>query len=73
MLNDKVFSTLKQEAARAGRSFKNHLNGILEWTLKERKKQRRFQLKWKTMRGRCPPAVDVADRDRLYDFLDKTP
>ena len=73
MLNDKVFSTLKQEAVRTEKSFKDYLNGILEWALKERRKQRPFRLKWQTMKGHRPPIVDIADRDRLYDFLDKNP
>ncbi|HET6581792.1 MAG TPA: hypothetical protein VFG69_00070 [Nannocystaceae bacterium] len=32
---------------------------------------KRFRLRWKTHRGRLLPGVDVADRDALFDSMDR--
>jgi Ribbon-helix-helix protein, copG family len=70
-LDDELVKAVKREAADSGRT----MTDIIEQSLRESllrlaapKKPYRFKLP--VVKGRRPPAVDINDRDALYDFME---
>ena len=71
-LNDQLLGRAKNEAARTGAT----LTGFVETALREKlmnddRHRSPFTLELKTVRGHAPPNVDIADREALYDVLDR--
>jgi hypothetical protein len=71
-LDDQLLETAKRRAADAGKSLKAYVEDALRAQITPRSgRTRRFKLVLPTVAGTRPPAVDVADRRALYDFLDE--
>lgn len=71
-LNDELLKDAERQAAASGAT----LTAFVEEALRVRMRQRlelrkRFRLDLPIVEGKRPPAVDVADRTALYDFLEK--
>jgi hypothetical protein len=73
-LDDRLLEAAKQRAAAAGKTLKAYIEDALRAQMLPRvHRGERFRLALPTVRGTRPPAVDVADRRALYDFLDEKP
>ncbi len=71
-LSDDVLRMARQKAARENRSLKDVINESLRLglTLGQRRLERKYAFRLKTVRGRIMPGVDLHDRDKLFDLLD---
>jgi len=70
-LNDRLLERAKRAAAREGKTLTAFLEEALSARLAPKPSAaERFELVLPTMRGTRRPAVDVADRSALLDFLD---
>lgn len=72
-LNDQVLRQAKRRAARDGMT----LTRFVEDALRERlagtgSRRPPFRLRLETVTGESPPNVDIADRDALYEVLDRS-
>lgn len=71
-LDDRLMRDLKRRAAETGRT----MTDLMEEALREHLARASAPLadrdfRWTTVRGRGRPAVDLADRDALYDFMER--
>lgn len=73
-LDDALMAEVKRRAAAEGKTMKAFLEESLLARLRPRAKSRtRYRLELPVVKGSSPPAVDVADRRALHDFLDGKP
>lgn len=71
-LDDELLAEAKRRAAMAGVSLKAFVEDALRAHLLPQPRRRpRYRMKLPVVRGDAPPAVDIADRGALYDFLDR--
>jgi hypothetical protein len=71
-LDDDLVRRAKQEAARAGIPLRRLVEDALRARLLPRRHDRpRFRLEVPIVHGSAPPAIDVADRDALYDLMER--
>ncbi len=71
-LNDRVLHLAKRRAARDGVTLTRFVEDALRERLAEsREAKRGYRLKLETVTGHAPPNVDIADRDALYDVIDR--
>lgn len=71
-LDDRLLERAKRSAAREDKTLTAFVEEALRARLAERPAARgEFRLVLPTVRGVCPPAVDIADRNALLDFLDE--
>lgn len=71
-LNDRVLHLAKRRAARDGVTLTRFVEDALRERLAEsREAKRDYRLKLETVTGHAPPNVDIADRDALYDVIDR--
>lgn len=71
-LDDGLVRRAKQEAARAGMTLRQFVEDALRARLLPRGRRRpHFRLELPIVEGTLPPAVDVADRDALYDLMER--
>ena len=71
-LDDELLRLAKQQAAKDGVS----LRVLVEDALRARllpvtRRRKRFKLELPVIEGRAPPAVDIGDRDALYDLMER--
>ncbi len=72
-LNDQVLRQAKQRAARDGITLTRFVEDALRARLAGTGSRRPpFRLRLETVTGDAPPNVDIADRDALYDVLDRS-
>lgn len=72
-LNDQVLRQAKQRAARDGITLTRFVEDALRARLAGTGNRRSpFRLRLETVTGDTPPNVDIADRDALYDVLDRS-
>ena len=72
-LNDQVLRQAKRRAARDGITLTRFVEDALRARLAETGSRRpRFRLRLETVTGDAPPNVDIADRDALYDVIDRS-
>lgn len=70
-LEDRLFRAAKARAAERGETLTSFVESALRERLREgRKSGKPFRFRPLTKRGRVPPAVDVADRDALYEWME---
>ncbi|MFN7943531.1 MAG: CopG family transcriptional regulator [Thermoanaerobaculia bacterium] len=70
-LEDRLFRAAKARAAERGETLTSFVESALRDRLREgRKSGKPFRFRPLTKRGRVPPAVDVADRDALYEWME---
>lgn len=71
-LDDKLLRLAKQRAAAEGIPLRAYIEDALRARLLPRSRgQRRFTLELPIVAGRAPPAVDIADRNALYDLMER--
>ena len=71
-LNDRVLHLTKRRAARDGTTLTRFLEDALRARLADTKNRRRgFLLRLETVKGTAPPNVNIADRNALYDVIDR--
>jgi Arc/MetJ family transcription regulator len=68
-LDDRLLREAKKRAADRGTTLTRVVEDALRDALQERTPTG-FKLTLTTVRGTRPPAVDVSDRDALYDFME---
>lgn len=71
-LDDDLLSDAKRRAAGAGTTLKAFVEEALRARLLDRPEfPKRFRLELPVVEGTSPPAVEVADRRALYDFMEE--
>lgn len=71
-LDDELLAEAKRRAAASGTTLKAYVEDALRARMLPKPAARtRYRLDLPVVRGEAPPAVDVADRNALYDFLDR--
>jgi hypothetical protein len=71
-LDDELLRRAKQRAAAEGVSLRRLVEDALRARLLPATKLRKaFKLSLPVVRGKRPPAVDIADRDALYDLMER--
>jgi hypothetical protein len=72
-LNDELLRRAKERAAAAGISLRTFVEDALRARMLPPAHDRApFKLTLPVVTGRKPPAVDIADRDALYDLMGST-
>lgn len=70
-IDDRLLALARKRALEKGTSLRNVVESALRRVLMESKKTPgRFRLKWKSVRGRRLPGVDISDRDALYQRME---
>jgi hypothetical protein len=70
-IDDNLLAAARKRAAERGMTLTAVIENALAAALAPRPAgERRFELTWKTHRGRLLPGVDIADRDSLFDAMD---
>ena len=69
-LNDEVLRRTKESAAKSGVTLTRFVEDALRAKLVP-KSGPPFRLKLVTVRGTSAPNIDIADRDALYDVIDR--
>jgi hypothetical protein len=70
-LDDELVKAVKKEAAESGRTMTEIIEQSLrETVLRPAARSKPFRLRLPVVKGRRPPAVDINDRDALYDFME---
>jgi hypothetical protein len=71
-LDDELLRQAKQRAAAAGLPLRAYIENALRAQLLPRARGRKaFRLVLPVVAGKAPPAVDVADRNALYDLMER--
>jgi hypothetical protein len=71
-MDDELLRRAKREAAAAGMTLRSFVEEALRAKLLPATPRREpFKLVLPIVEGRRPPAVDIADRDALYDLMER--
>lgn len=71
-LDDELLRLAKQRAAAAGIPLRAYIEDALRARLLPRPRERRkFSLDVPVVEGTAPPAVDIGDRNALYDLMER--
>ena len=71
-IEDGLLREIKKKAAAEGRTVQSVANDLLRQALGARGKPReRFTLKLQGWRGKEQPGVDILDRDKLFDLMNR--
>ena len=71
-LNDQILRQAKGQAAQDGTTLTKFVeDAVREKLMTEYSARPAFKLRLRTVQGDGPPNVDIADRDALYDVLDR--
>ncbi len=71
-IDPEIMSLVRKRAAESGKT----ITEIVEQALRkevsgEAPRERRFTLKWRAVAGRTQPGIDLADRDTLYNAMER--
>ena len=70
-IDDQLMRLLKRSAAETGTTMTTIIENSLRQALVQKPAKRSvYKLKWKTVRGRLLPGVDITDRDSLLDRME---
>jgi hypothetical protein len=69
-ISDELFRQLKRKAADEGIAIRQVIERALRVYFGNITKRSRYQLNWRTERGRIMPGVRLDDRDALFDLMD---
>ena len=69
-ISDELCRQLKRKAADEGVTIRQVVESALRVYLAKQTRRKGYELKWKTERGRMLPAVQLDDRDALFDLMD---
>jgi hypothetical protein len=71
-LDDELLRMAKQRAAADGVPLRRYVEDALRARMLPRSERRRkFKLNLPVVRGTAPPAVDISDRNALYDLMER--
>lgn len=71
-IDDELLRKAKQQAGAAGVTLRAFVEEALRARLLPRPRRRdRFQLDLPVVEGVSPPAVDISDRNALYDLMER--
>ena len=71
-IEDRLLRRLKEKAAREGRTLQETANDLLRQSLDMRPQRLDYRLKLEGWDAAELPGVDLLDRDKLSDILDKS-
>ena len=71
-IDDELFRKAKREASDRGITLTRFIEDAVRRALAP-KRDEPYVFRWRTYTGGGTPAVDPADRDALYDWLDRNP
>lgn len=69
-IEDHLFRQLKKKAAEEGQTFQQLANDLLRAALQS-PARRRFKLKLRGWKAAEQPGVDILDRDKLFDLMNR--
>lgn len=69
-LDDRLLHAAKQLAAERGVTLTSIVEDAVRVALSERPASERPRIEWPTVRGNATPAIDISDRDELYDRME---
>jgi Arc/MetJ family transcription regulator len=70
-IDDKILALAKKQALEEGTTLKKVVESALRQALfRSKASKTKFRLKWKTVRGKRIPGVDISDRDSLYEQME---
>lgn len=70
-IEDEILKKARQKAAEESKTLTSVVEEALAlYTSAPRKPSRKVMGRWVSVKGKGVPAIDVADRDRLYDAMD---
>lgn len=70
-IDDRLLALAKKRAIEKRTSLKQIIESALRGALMESEKPPvRFRLKWRTVRGKRIPGVDISDRDALHERME---
>jgi hypothetical protein len=70
-MDDELLALTRKRAAERGMTLKAFIEEALRARMLPRSlKKARFRMQLPVVEDKAPAAVDVADRDRLYDFME---
>jgi hypothetical protein len=72
-ISDELFRQLKRKAADEGVTICQVVESALRVYLGKQTRRKRYELKWKTERGRILPGVRLDDRAALFDLMEGQP
>jgi Arc/MetJ family transcription regulator len=71
-IDDELLRRVKQQAGAGGMTLRTFVEEALRARLLPRPRGRdRFQLDLPVVEGTAPPAVDISDRNALYDLMER--
>jgi len=71
-LDDELMLALKRRSAETGETMTSLIEGAVRHILLEvREAPAEYPFEWEPVVGHAQPAVDINDRQALYDFLDE--
>jgi len=70
-LDDQLLRDAKKRAAEEGTTLTHVVEEALRGALTHQPETDRYEFHPVTVRGTRPPAVDIRDRDALYDFMEE--
>jgi predicted DNA binding CopG/RHH family protein len=69
-ISNELLRQAKKRAADEGAPLRKVIEEALRFYLGRRLKNKRYELKWRTERGRILPGVRLDDRDALFDLME---
>jgi len=69
-ISNELLRQAKRRAADEGATLRKVIEEALRFYLGRRPKNKRYELKWRTERGRILPGVRLDDRDALFDVME---
>ena len=69
-ISDPLFRQAKKRAADEGVPMRQIVESALRLYLGKGPRQARYELRWRTERGRLLPGVRLDDRDALFDLME---
>jgi hypothetical protein len=69
-LDDDLARAVEAQARRSGRTLDEVIQKVLKEVFLVRKSEAPYKLRWFTVQGESPPAVDISDRDALIDHME---
>ena len=69
-IDDDLLRTIKEKAAREGRTFQDVANELLRQATVQPKPKKKFKLTLRGWKAVQQPGVDLLDRDKLFDLMD---
>jgi hypothetical protein len=69
-ISNELLRQAKRRAADEGGTLRKVIEEALRFYLGKRPKSKRYELRWRTEKGRILPGVRLDDRDALFDLMD---